>query len=407
MRGPLFQSARQATTDVTITVFFVVLDTVVTLVGGSWWPSHPGTLAWVLLVVQAVACSALAVRRRFPIAVLGVLAAFTLAVTLLIWPLGALTPANDHNLWAPYATVLAAYAPMLACGSRRKALVGVAVLTLIVMRPWEPSASVMTIGLLRTAVGPLLAVYIDARRRLVRALTERAERAEREKHLIAEQARADERARLASEMHDVVSHRVSLMVLQAGALRMTATDEATRQAAEELRVGGSQALEELRDLIGILQAAPDGRDSPEALEGAPPSTSDFAELAADSAAAGVPAELTADGDPRLASPVVAHTAYRVVREALTNVRKHAPGAQASVRVRYDPTQVRIAIRNTASTQPADAALAATGSGSGIANLRQRVELIQGTLRAGPLPDGGFHLEATLPAYVPTGQPVHP
>ena len=94
------------------------------------------------------------------------------------------------------------------------------------------------------------------------ALTERAERAERERHLLAEQARAEERARLAGEMHDVVTHRVSLMVLQAGALRLTAADEATRQAAEELRTAGCQALDELRDLVGILRTAPDGDETP-------------------------------------------------------------------------------------------------------------------------------------------------
>src|SRR5205823_14107565 len=83
-------------------------------------------------------------------------------------------------------------------------------------------------------------------------LRDRAERAEQERYLLAEQARAEERARLAGEMHDVVTHRVSLMVLQAGALGITAKDEATRQAAEELRAAGCQALEELRDLVGIL-----------------------------------------------------------------------------------------------------------------------------------------------------------
>jgi signal transduction histidine kinase len=106
------------------------------------------------------------------------------------------------------------------------------------MRPWEPSVTVMTIGLLRTAVGPLLALYFDARRRMVFAFVERVERAERERHLLAEQARAEERARLAGEMHDVVTHRVSLMVPQTGALRVTAQDEGTRRAAEELRAAG-------------------------------------------------------------------------------------------------------------------------------------------------------------------------
>ena len=144
-------------------------------------------------------------------------------------------------------------------------------------------------------------------------------------------------------MHDVVTHRVSLMVLQAGALGITATDEATRRAAEELRAAGCQALEELRDLVGILRTAPDGDQMP-AISGLPT-------LIAESTAVGTPAELVQDGDPALASPVVARTAYRIVREALTNVRKHAPGAQVLVHVSYDESQVRLSVRNAPSGWP--------------------------------------------------------
>ena len=96
-------------------------------------------------------------------------------------------------------------------------------------------------------------MYFRARRTLVAELTDRAERAEREQLLLAEQARADERVRLAGEMHDMVTHRINLMVLQAGALRVTAPDPAARAAAEELRVAGCQALTELRDLVGVLR----------------------------------------------------------------------------------------------------------------------------------------------------------
>jgi signal transduction histidine kinase len=289
-----------------------------------------------------------------------------------------------------------------SCLNRRLAFIAVAVLTIVVARPWQLSATIITIGVLRTAVGPLLAMYFEARRRLVQALTERAERAEREQHLLAEQARSEERARLAGEMHDVVTHRVSLMVLQAGALRMTAPDEVTRQAAEELRAAGCKALDELRDLVGILQTIPDGDAAPEE---AHPETTGLAALAAESTAVGQPTELVTDGDPRLASPVVARTALRIVREALTNARKHAPGARVTVWVHYDPTQVRLEVRNTPATPRADAALVGTGSGMGIASLRQRVELVGGTLRAGPTTEGGFRLDATLPAYVPTAEAV--
>ena len=394
-----FRQHRSAV-DVGIAAFFVLLDTVTTLVGVSWWPSHPGSLAWAMLGLQAVACASLVLRRRAPVLVVAILTAVTLALSLLIWPAGALTPANSGNVWAPFATVLAAYGPFFYGRNRRLAYIALAVMVVVIARPWQPSAGVIAGAVARTALGPLLALYFDARRRMVQALTERAERAERERHLLADQARAEERARLAGEMHDVVTHRVSLMVLQAGALRMTAPDEATRRAAEELRAAGCQALDELRDLVGILRAEPDGDEAP--------STPEFAALVAESTAVGTPAELIEEGDRSLASPVVGRTAYRIVREALTNVRKHAPGALVTVRVSYADAQVRLEIRNTPPPEPAGpegGALAGTGSGLGIAHLRQRIELVHGTLRAGRAADGGFCVEATLPAYVPTADSV--
>ncbi len=400
MNARLWYCRHEVAVDVALAVFFVLLDTGATLAGSSWWPAHPGPLAWVLLALQAAACFSLVARRRAPYAVIGILAAFTLAVTLLISPAGLLTPAHAGNVWAPWATTLAAYGPIGPAQSRysrRTPFLAIALLTIVVARPWQPSIAIIAIAVLRVALGPLLALYFDARRRLVQALTERAERAERERHLLAEQARAEERARLAGEMHDVVTHRVSLMVLQAGALRMTARDEPTRQAAEELRAAGCQALDELRDLVGILRAEPEGNEAP--------STSDFAALVAESTAVGTPAELVEEGDPVLASPVVGRTAYRIVREALTNVRKHAPGARVIVRVSYDAAQVRLVIRNTRPDGRPATALAGTGSGLGLAHLRQRIELVHGTLRAGPAPDGGFCVEATLPAYVPTAAPA--
>ena len=394
--GPWYRRHR-AEFDVAIALFFVLLDTGLTLVGSSWWPAHPGPLAWAMLGLQAVACASLVIRRRAPVTVVAVLAAFTLALSLLIWPAGALTPAHSGNVWAPFATVLAAYGPFFYGRNRRLAFAALAVLAVVTARPWQPSAAVITIAVARTALGPLVALYFDARRRMVQALTERAERAERERHLLADQARAEERARLAGEMHDVVTHRVSLMVLQAGALRMTAPDEATRRAAEELRAAGCQALDELRDLVGILRTAPDGDEAP--------STPEFAALVAESTAVGTPAELIEEGDRSLASPVVGRTAYRIVREALTNVRKHAPGAGVTVRVSYGESQVELEIRNTPPPGRPGNALAGTGSGLGIANLRQRIELVHGTLRAGRAADGGFCVEATLPAYVPTADPA--
>jgi signal transduction histidine kinase len=379
--------------DALLAVGFAGIDTLATLGGASWWPHHPGPLAWGMLAAEVLADLSLIARRRAPILVIAILAGFTVAISLLINPAGLLTPAGTGLVWAPYGTVLAAYGPFYYRKDRRVAFAAVGCLTMIVARVWNPAWQVITIGVLQTAVGPLLALYFSAREAMVRALRERAERAERERYLLAEQARSEERARLAGEMHDVVTHRVSLMVLQAGALGITATDDATRRAAEELRAAGVQALDELRDLVGILRTEPEGDQAP--------SAAGLAALIAESTAVGTPAEIAEEGDPALASPVVGRTAYRIVREALTNVRKHAPGARVLVRISYGDAQIRVTVTNTPGRPATD--LAATGSGIGLDSLRQRIELVRGTMRAGPTPDGGFRLEATLPAYVPTAE----
>src|ERR1019366_8035284 len=157
--------------DVAAAICFMLIDTGATLAGSSWWPVHPGTLAWVMLCLQAAACLSLALRRRAPLAVVAALGAFTLTVTLLIWPAGA--------------TTLAAYGLFFSPRNRWTTGIVMVIFAVIVVRAWQPSVMVITVGLLRIAVGPLLALYFGARRRLVQALTERAERAERERHLLA------------------------------------------------------------------------------------------------------------------------------------------------------------------------------------------------------------------------------
>jgi signal transduction histidine kinase len=128
---------------------------------------------------------------------------------------------------------------------------------------------------------------------------------------------------------------------------------------------------------------------------------DFGELLAESESVGVAVRLEMHGSPELASPVVARTAYRILQESLTNVRKHAPGATVRVTLRFGPDRVRLTVRNSAPDRRGDQELTASGSGTGLFGLRQRTELVSGSLRAGPTEDGGFEVDATLPAYVPT------
>jgi signal transduction histidine kinase len=275
--------------------------------------------------------------------------------------------------------------------NQRSTWVLVGVLTLLATRPWDPSWLTVSLGLLLTGFPALLGRYLVARRNLMTSLRERAERTDREQRLLAEQARAEERARLASEMHDVVTHRVSLMVLQAGAIEVTATEPETRRAAAGLRDAGMQALDELRELVGVFGGERTG-ESPSV--GPPAPRADLRELVDASVAAGVDVRLECGGDADAVPSAVLRTAHRVVQEALTNVHKHAPGGQVRVDVRCDADAVTVAVTNTAAT--ADPVLGPTGSGSGLRGLRERVAIIGGTLQAGPRPDGGFAVRADLP-----------
>ena len=321
------------------------------------------------LAVHVLSAAALLWRRSRPLASGSVVAVLTI-----------LTPT--------YAPVAAAYA-VPAFGTGRGRWVVLAALPVAwalgagVWRMPDPGDRFTGPGVI--TIAGLLGLYVGARRRLVQALTDQGE-------LLAEQARADERSRLAAEMHDVVTHRVNLMVLQAGALRVTASDEVVRKAAEELRAAGCQALTELRDLVGVLRS---GRTTGvrQVVPGA------LADLVAESTAVGLPVTLTECGDPAPMSPAVGRTVYRVARESLTNVHKHAPGATATVSVHYGPSRVSVVVRNSIPPGPPDAELRAAGTGTGLLGLRGRVEMVGGTLTAEPLADGGFEVRAELPAFV--------
>ncbi|GAA0963299.1 hypothetical protein GCM10009558_082270 [Virgisporangium aurantiacum] len=249
---------------------------------------------------------------------------------------------------------------------------------------WAVLSAALTVGL-PTAVG----LWVRERRRVFAGLTERAEQAEREQQARSEQARTLERARIAREMHDVVAHRVSLMVLHAGALEVNAPDEPTATAAALIRTTGRDALQELRAALGVLRSGDTGQ--------APLPTLDALDnLLEQSRAAGIALDRTVEGAPRALPATVERTAYRVVQEALTNVHKHAADAAASVVVRYLPDALEVAVRNEPSSAPSSLP-GLPGSGAGLAGLRERVELLGGTFEAGRRLDGGFAVSARLPA----------
>ncbi|MDO3703946.1 histidine kinase [Micromonospora sp. C28SCA-DRY-2] len=377
------------------------------LVGGGIWYSATGALgvrsplpgALVLAVAVAAGWAAGIVhRRRWPL----------FAAAAVAWLLLAAWPAGVAASWQAGLRLrgrrrlggfLAGAAVVLTLG----VLVGQAVggeRRLTTATPGNAVAMAAWLVVFPLVVG----LWIRARRDTLAALRDRAARLEREQEARAERARAEERARIAREMHDVVAHRVSLMVVRAGALEVTAADPATVEAAALIRSTGRQALTDLREVLGVLRQA-GGGSSPAPAEPAPggpavPGGSDTAplpglagvdELVRESRAAGLRVERRDEGRPAAVPATVGRTVYRVVQEALTNVRKHAADAAVTVRLHHQSGGIEVSVRNGPST----AGAGLPGAGLGLVGLRERVELLGGRLEAGPR-DGGFLVRALIP-----------
>jgi signal transduction histidine kinase len=239
---------------------------------------------------------------------------------------------------------------------------------------------------LAVCILPTLAgLYLTSQRALVASLEERARRNAREERLRINQARAEERAQIARDMHDVVTHRVSLMVLHATALASAQGRDATAIAGQ-IQTIGRAALEELRTLVGVLR---DGGDAPLRPQ---PGIPDLADLVAESRALGLTVDLSVE-DGLWAPSLVEHAVYRVVQEALTNVHKHTRTARTAVVVASDGAGVRLAVRNGPGTA---AVMPASGSAHGLLGIGERVRLVGGSLSARRLPDGGFEVVARMP-----------
>lgn len=259
----------------------------------------------------------------------------------------------------------------------------------------DPVTALVVLGLAGS-----LGLYVGARRALQHALLERAERAEREQHRLARQAVVDERIRIAGEMHDAVTHQVTLMVLQAGALSATTSVDDVRRSAEDIRMRGVAALGELRDVIGLLRIGEDDNDAatPPGVEGR-----SVVDLVNEASRAGLHVDLRETGLAAEMSPEVATTFGRVAQEALTNAMKHAPGSRVDITVDHDVDATSISVRNSPPIRESSAALRASGSGRGLEQLEGHVSALGGAFTASPQPDGGF----VLLAQVPTAGPPPP
>jgi signal transduction histidine kinase len=337
-----------------------------------------GHRLWAALVAPAITAP-IAVRRLYPATVgtgVSVLAAI------------------DHTYWNPQfvgyvvAYLCALYGLAVWTPPRRFAIGTTAIVVVDVGLTAGPEASLR--GTVPFVVATVVAMLLV--RRVVGDRERRIELAERERDLAAREAIVEERARIAREMHDVIAHHVSMIVVQAGAERSVldegATDiSATRDVLATVEESGRSALIEMRRLLGMLREG--GKDplSPQ------PSLADVPALVGQLQEAGLSVELTVDGEPSELPDGIGLSAYRVVQEALTNALRHAGDAQATVHILYGADSIELEIADNGS---GDASSASGGGGHGLVGMRERVALYGGRFQATRAPGGGFVVKAALP-----------
>ncbi|WP_306318603.1 MULTISPECIES: sensor histidine kinase [unclassified Streptomyces] len=248
------------------------------------------------------------------------------------------------------------------------------------------------------ALAWVLGDSLRTRRAYLAQLEERADRLEKEREAQSKVAVAAERARIARELHDVVAHNVSVMVVQAdgAAYVLDQAPDQAKKALETISGTGRQALAEMRRLLGVLRTG----EHEEAGEYVPqPDVEQIEELVEQVRTSGLPVDFKVEGTPRPLPSGVELTAYRIVQEALTNTRKHGgPNAGASVRLVYFDDGLGLLVEDDGKGAPHELYEdgGADGRGHGLIGMRERVGMVGGTLDAGPRPGGGFRISALLP-----------
>ncbi|WP_067546829.1 sensor histidine kinase [Nocardia crassostreae] len=321
------------------------------------------------------ACLALLLRRRWPIL------AFLLTV-----PATGLTIMVVAPGVALFNLALHTRNRLLLFACTGTSILAAAVTWLPIDQADRTDALVDLVYLTAWAAAPaLFGQLVRTRDELSGRLAEIEEARDQERLLHAQAVLARERAQIGREMHDVVSHQVSLIAVRAGALMVSARDADTREAAETIRMLSVGTLDELRHLVTLLRAS-----GSRGTELTPQPT--LADLHTLVGACGIPAQVSGSL-PGEITGAAQRAIYRTVQEALTNVRKHAPGASAEIRLWSGATEFGVTIRNGAPTR---AAIPLPGSGHGLIGLSERAELLHGRLVSRPAADGGFRVELHLP-----------
>lgn len=298
--------------------------------------------------------------------------------------------------FVPLATWLAVVLAQYTVGERttswRKPVLATAGAAAVVFVPvwqlWGADAAI-PLSMAICGVPALLGLYVSTRREFLAELRGRADRAERDRDQRIAQARTAERAQIARDMHDVVTHRVSLIVLHATALEATQGRNAVA-IGQQIGTIGRDALTELRSLVAVLRADGD-RSVPLTPQ---PGLADLDDLVAESQRAGLPVTLRLHEGPARPPALVEHAVYRVVQEALTNAHKHSGGAATSVEVSHTSSLLQLAVVSGPPVGVRDAGL--PSGGQGLLGITERIRLVGGDLRTEQLPDGGFRVRAEIP-----------
>jgi signal transduction histidine kinase len=334
-----------------------------------------------LSVMALVAVAPLLFRRLAPLGAV-LVASAGVVLFALVDPGGAY---DTSTLF--FAVLIAAWAAGSLLEPHRAAIAFASVLaggwTVMLRGPGVPWTEILWIALPLTGVF-LLSVVAARRNEEVRLARERAERSEAE----ARRAVEEERARITRELHDVLAHSVSVMTVQASAVRrlLTPEQEREREALLTVEETGRQALAEMRRLLGIMR-----NDAEPAARAPQPGIGTLPTLVEQVRQSGLPVELTIEGDPVKLPAGVDLSAYRIVQEALTNTLRHAGEAHAWVAVRYGGEDVEIEVANDGSSDNGG-----ESAGHGLVGMRERVALCGGVLTAGPREGGGFRIAARLP-----------
>ena len=345
----------------------------------------PDLTPWLAAPATALIALPLLARRRFPF-----------SAPAATWVAAAALSFLDGRLVVFTASAtIAGLAAAFLLGNLRdgtQAQVGLGVTlvgaALVMYNNPDHSAADLVFTPILFGIGWLAGFALRERAEQAEAAEERALQAEREREAAARIAVAEERARIARELHDIVAHAVSVMVLQVGAVRHKlpkALDE-DRDALQGVEQAGRTALSEMRRLLGAM------RDDGDGIELAPqPGLDRLDALVAEVGRAGLPVRLHVDGDPFPLPRALDLSAYRIVQEGLTNSLKHARARHADVTVRYSADELRIEVRDDG-----DGAATSDGLGHGLVGIRERVKIYGGEMTAGTAPEGGFVLSTRFP-----------